>query len=89
MDDLNVEFYLHRDCVSDVRGKELKHLQVAAQETHGIDAGVNLSVGVFIAEGVHDVHHNGRGERHGVGLPVRGFAHLVSVHCAVRDREFV
>ena len=75
--------HLHGDGVEDVRGQELQHLQVAAEETQGPDAGVGRALVLLVAEGVHDVDHDGWRVCQGVGLPVRGHSHLVPVQSAV------
>lgn len=67
--------------------QEWEHLHVAAQQAQSVAAGVNLSVRVFIAEGVDDVNHDGGRVRNGVRLSVCWFAHFVSLHGAVWGKK--
>lgn len=78
--------YLHRHRVSDVRRQELEHLHIAAQQTQRPHTGVGVPLPVLVAEGVHDVDHNGRGERHCMGLSVCRDANLLSLQRAI-ERE--
>lgn len=81
--------YLYWDSVPDVSRQELQHLHVAAQQAQCVGAGVDFSVCVFVAERVDDVHHDGGGVGHGVGLPVCWLTHFVSLHCAVKRSQII
>lgn len=86
-EDYNGGLYLYWDGVSNACRQELEHLHVATQQAQCVGAGVDLSVCVFIAEGVNDVHHNGRRERHSVGLSICRLPHFVSFHCTEENNE--
>lgn len=67
----------------------MEHLHVAAQQAQCVGAGVDLSVCVFVAEGVDNIHHDGRRVRHGVGLSVCWLSYFVSLHCAVKKGQAI
>lgn len=69
--------------------QELEHLHVAAQQAQCVGAGMDLSVCVLVAEGVDDIHHDGRWVRHSVGLSVCWFTNFVSLHCAVKKSQII
>lgn len=73
--------------VSDPSGQQFEHFHVAAQQAQCVGAGMGLFVCVFVAEGVDDVHHDGRRVRHCVRLSVCWLPHFVPLYRAVGKRK--
>lgn len=73
--------YLNRNSIANVRGQELEHFKITAEQTQGPHTGVawhwaRATVCLLVAEGVHDVNHNGRWICDAMRLPVRRHAYL-------------